>query len=148
VCRAAMIDPPATFGLHTPQDLIAKLERELVRLNAARNPEDMIDHGLNFAISAWHMADWMAQYHECHDKLRAKLKTDTVDKGELLQKLQKFARTECPKLENCRVIATFAKHLECTRPPPRDPTFKANEAPGKIIFVNNDNEPLTFVNEG
>jgi hypothetical protein len=137
---------PPTFGLRTPEDLIAKLERELARLGAARKPADMIDHGLNFAISAWHMAEWIAKNDTCREALRVNLQTTDTDAQGLRKKLEKLALSKCPELECCRVIASSAKHLQCTRPPPRDPTFMANEAPAEVGWVNNRNESITFCN--
>ena len=137
----------ATFGLRTPQDLLAKLERELTRLKTAREVADMIDHGINFALSAWHMVEWIAEDDNYRDKLRAKLGTGTADKKTLRKELEKFALRRCRELESCRVVATCAKHLECTHPPPRDKTFEAHEGPTTITWRNDRDEVVTFVNK-
>jgi hypothetical protein len=107
----------------------------------------MIDHGINFALSAWHMTDWIVEDDAYRDNLRAKLQIETTDKKKVCSRFQKFVAQDCPELESCRVIATSAKHLECARPSPRDPTFGAQKSPGPITWVNNRNEPLTWINE-
>jgi hypothetical protein len=43
------------FDLRSPQDLLAKLGRELARLEAAPND---VDHAFNFFVTAEHMLDW------------------------------------------------------------------------------------------
>jgi hypothetical protein len=137
----------ATFGLRTPQDLLSKLERELTRLKAAREPADMIDHGLSFAVSAWHMTDWIIEDDIYRDRVRARYQIQTTDKDKVVKKFQEKVALASADLESCRVVATCAKHLECTRPPPSDPKFEAQESPGRIRWLNNRNEEVTFGND-
>lgn len=47
---------PEWLGFRTPQDLLAKLERELTRLQ--KNPGDA-DTTFNFFITAWSLVDWL-----------------------------------------------------------------------------------------
>jgi len=47
---------PEWFGFRSPQELLAKLERELTRLQ--QNPSDG-DTTFNFFITAWSLVDWL-----------------------------------------------------------------------------------------
>lgn len=44
------------FDLASPGDLLAKLQRELVRLRSA---PDNVDHAFNFFTTAEHLLDWL-----------------------------------------------------------------------------------------
>ena len=48
-----------TPDLDNCRDMLRKLERELGRLNAATSRDDQSDHAANFALTAWHLADWV-----------------------------------------------------------------------------------------
>jgi hypothetical protein len=51
-----------TFALENCRDLLNKLEREIDRLSAARDRDDlttMIDTAFNAAVTAWHLCDWV-----------------------------------------------------------------------------------------
>ncbi len=55
-----MTDRSLTFGVHTPRDMLAKLERELSRVaKSSSNREDLSDHVLNCACAAWQTVDWV-----------------------------------------------------------------------------------------
>jgi hypothetical protein len=47
---------PGLFDLETPRDLLAKLERELIRL---RKEPVNVDHAFNFFTTAEHILDWL-----------------------------------------------------------------------------------------
>ncbi len=47
-----------TFGLISCRGMLAKLEREIARLEAAKSLADACDHGTNAAVTAWHLVDW------------------------------------------------------------------------------------------
>ena len=60
-----LTDTPAhSFGLKTPRDMLQKLERELHRLsNATFDPNDVVDHSINCAMTEWLMVDWVWKLH-------------------------------------------------------------------------------------
>ncbi|OQW69629.1 MAG: hypothetical protein BVN34_04810 [Proteobacteria bacterium ST_bin12] len=47
---------PGLFDLETPKDLLAKLERELIKL---RDEPENVDHAFNFFTTAEHILDWL-----------------------------------------------------------------------------------------
>ena len=46
-----------SFALRSPADLLEKLKRELERLQQDETYQS--DHAFNFAVTAWHMTDWV-----------------------------------------------------------------------------------------
>jgi hypothetical protein len=64
------------FDLSTPRPLLAKLSRELDRLQAAPND---VDHAFNFFVTAEHMLDWL---HPGHSG-KAKARREDIRKSEV-----------------------------------------------------------------
>jgi hypothetical protein len=110
------------FGLETSVDMLMKLERELRRLAWSTQREDLIDHGLNVAMTAWHMADWVWPEIERSDGHRDELATKAgIRCDQFDQKaFKRHVLNACPELRYCQIIATSAKHLSYTRRP-QDP---------------------------
>ena len=93
------------FRMTSVHDVFRKLNREMKRLENASNGgerADQVDAAINFAITAWHLTDWVwcRQEHE----LREAFKVNGL--GEF----QEIIRRECPALAVCDVIANAAKH--------------------------------------
>jgi hypothetical protein len=63
---------------------------------------DQVDAAINFAITAWHMTDWVWIQHE--DKLREYFRVNST------RAFQDEMRRRCPGLAVCDVIANAAKH--------------------------------------
>lgn len=63
---------------------------------------DQVDAAINFAITAWHMTDWLWVQHE--DKLREHFDVNSR------REFQDEMRRRCPGLAVCDVIANAAKH--------------------------------------
>ena len=49
---------PETFALDSSRDMLEKLKREIERLAGSIIRQEVVDHGLNAAITAWHLTDW------------------------------------------------------------------------------------------
>lgn len=80
------------FGFETPQDLYAKLERDLAKL---RRDHGDADSAFNLFITAWSMIDWI---HPANSHARESL------------------RTKHPVLQACAHLANGSKHLKLTSP--------------------------------
>jgi hypothetical protein len=80
------------FGFKTPEDLLAKLERELAKLEA--NPSDA-DTAFNLFVTAWSLIDWL---HPGDKTARESL------------------RNQYPILQVCAHIADGSKHLQLNNP--------------------------------
>ncbi len=94
------------FRMRSVHDIFRKLGREKQRFEKAElNGEgraDQVDAAINFAITAWHVTDWVWGQHE--QALREHF--DVND----LRGFQNEMRRQCPDLAVCDVIANAAKH--------------------------------------
>ncbi len=94
------------FRLWLVHDIFRKLHREKQRFekaapdNEGRN--DQVDAAINFAITAWHMTDWVWERQK--DALGKCLDVNC------LREFQDKIRQQCPDLAVCDVIANAAKH--------------------------------------
>jgi|SRR5689334_12328999 hypothetical protein len=52
------VAPPETFALDSSRDMLEKLKREIERLAGSIIRQEVVDHGLNAAMTAWHLTDW------------------------------------------------------------------------------------------
>lgn len=99
------------FGLKTPEDLLAKLEREIERLKKAsdRHSDEhrfQADHAMNCAITARHLCDWAFQYGLVTAAVCSK--TFNLYDREL--------RKDCNELNICRDVANGSKHFILKKP--------------------------------
>jgi hypothetical protein len=94
--------------------MIRKLERELDRVRDAGGDRGVLtDHGINFAWTGWHMADWV--WADMTDTQRRQVAVEAgsnPDKFELSD-FEPYLCRKIPELAYCRIIATAAKHSEC-----------------------------------
>jgi hypothetical protein len=97
-----------TFDLQNSVQLLDKLERDLEKLRAARRREDIADAAFNFAITAWHMCDWVARdIRLAAEKLNGLPKT--------LSALKHRVKEECPVLEFLQGFVNASKHAETNK---------------------------------
>ena len=47
------------LGWSSPFELICKLDRELERIDNSKILDELVDHTMNFALTAYHMTDWV-----------------------------------------------------------------------------------------
>ena len=109
-----MAGEPRTFEIRSCRDTMLKMARELDRVkNSGSDRGALTDHGINFAWTAWHMADWVwadmkdAQHRQV--ALEAGCNPDRFG----LADFQPYLCRKIPDLAYCRIIATAAKHSEC-----------------------------------
>ncbi len=103
------------FGIDTPADMLRKLQRELNRVaEASFIKQDLTDFGLNCALTAWHISDWVWQ-HRFKDDPEA-LKTLLSRYPKLLERsneygFKEYLTRQCPELALCQDIANGFKHV-------------------------------------
>ncbi len=94
------------FRVQSVHDIFRKLGREKRRFEKAgsnrENLADQVDAAINFAITAWHMTDWV------WGQQKHKLRENFHVRG--LKEFQNEMRQLCPGLAVCDVIANAAKH--------------------------------------
>ena len=103
------------FLLREPRDLLAKLDREFDRFceatsHLSKNHRCQSDFAFNFAITAWHLTEWIWKSHE------AKSPDQSVRFGaRTFQEFRKVILGGCPELRICRDLANGAKHFRLDR---------------------------------
>src|SRR5258708_2492551 len=138
-----------TFGLISCRDMLAKLEREIARLEAAKSLADACDHGTNAAVTAWHLVDWTWSAFEGTLEIHNRIAKDA---GCPPPKFGKPQFTDwilgdlgCRSLRHCYIIATNSKHAGAESKA-GDPDFGAKPGPVEVQWVNNSGQKITFVN--
>lgn len=97
-----------SIGLSSSKDFIEKLKREIARLHDAQHfddtDENILDHGLNALITAWHLHEVIAKEYNLNIKAyREDVKKRNSDLGVLHD------------------LATQAKHFQVTSPKRNNP---------------------------
>jgi hypothetical protein len=93
-----------------------KLQRERKRIDdAAGDREHLSDHGVNFAVTAWHLTDWVwRDIGERYDLLSKIAKHAGVSPSKVEKPdLDRYLCAQCPQLMYCQAIATASKHVGC-----------------------------------
>ena len=107
------------LGWSSPFELICKLDRELERIDGSKTLDELVDHTMNFALTAYHMVDWVWELlqrkpiddwekMERGDWITA-IGREPQNKGEV----RDWALQQCRELEYCRQLANATKHLSC-----------------------------------
>ena len=97
-----------TYELRKPKDLLGKLERELHRLGKGKIWAS--DHAYNFAVTAWHMTDWVWQ----HERTKSPGNTRSFGFSSVAT-FQNFITRDCRDLDICSDLANGSKHFEVER---------------------------------
>ncbi len=109
-----MTDAPRTFELRSCRDMIKKMERELDRVKSAGLERGALtDHGINFAWTAWHMAEWVWRDMTAAQRCQVALEAKTSPIGFKCEEFQHHLCRISHDLTYCRIIATAAKHSAC-----------------------------------
>lgn len=94
--------------------MLAKLERELERIKQTDDRDDLVDHSFNFAVTAWHLADWLwiELQDKPHLKVRIAAAASMPPAGFTLTDFKAFicGQNGSTAIDHCRVIATSSKH--------------------------------------
>ncbi len=94
-----------SFALRSPADLLEKLKREFKRFQEDETYPS--DHAFNFAVTAWHMADWV------HKDARQRDSANPTPFGyKKTEDFRQFVRGDCRALGICRELANGSKHFK------------------------------------
>jgi hypothetical protein len=94
-------------------DLFEKLTRTFYRRSVYG--EYQVDWVFDFAITAWHLTDWLA-----------------LDSSEDLTSIRERLRAQCPELGVCELICNGAKHLNL-----RDPRLRPFDVAKDVQVTDN-----------
>jgi hypothetical protein len=125
--------PPKTLAMNSSRDMLEKLRREIDRLAGSIIRQEVVDHGLNAAMTAWHLTDWT--WREIQGStlvLRALTARGRTPIRELKQ-FQEFVKRDCAELAYCEGIAVFTKNFAFSKLPVFSPEvterFKISPVP-------------------
>ena len=108
--------PPKTLAMQSSRDMLEKLRREIDRLAGSIIRQDIVDHGLNAAMTAWHLTDWA--WREIEGSTRRP--TLTARAGAPIRELKQFqelVKRNCAELAYCEDIAISTKHFTFSKLP-------------------------------
>jgi hypothetical protein len=115
--REPQLTPPKTFAINSSRDMLEKLKREIERLAGSIIRQEIVDHGLNAAMTAWHLTEWT--WREIQGSiprfrsLIARAGTPIRD----LKQFQEFVKRDCAELAYCEGIAVSTKHFAFSKLP-------------------------------
>src|SRR6516162_118286 len=107
--------PPKTLAINSSRDMLEKLRHEIDRLAGSIIRQDIVDHGLNAAMTAWHLTDWA--WREIEGSTRRP--TLTARAGAPIRELKQFqelVKRNCAELAYCEGIAISTKHFASRQP--------------------------------
>jgi hypothetical protein len=102
--------------MQSSRDMLEKLRREIDRLAGSIIRQEIVDHGLNAAMTAWHLTDWA--WREIQGSTR--LPTLTARAGAPIRDLKQFqelVKRNCAELAYCEDIAISTKHFAFSKLP-------------------------------
>jgi hypothetical protein len=108
--------PPKTLAMQSSRDMLEKLRREIDRLAGSIIRQEIVDHGLNAAMTAWHLTDWA--WREIQGSTR--LPTHTGRAGAPIRELKQFQeliKRNCAELAYCEGVAIATKHFAFSKLP-------------------------------
>ena len=108
--------PPKTLAINSSRDMLEKLRREIDRLAGSIIRQEIVDHGLNAAMTAWHLTDWV--WREIQGSTRRP--TLTARAGAPIRELKQFqelVKRNCAELAYCEGIAISTKHFAFSKLP-------------------------------
>jgi hypothetical protein len=90
--------------------MLEKLKREIERLAGSIIRQEIVDHGLNAAMTAWHLTEWT--WREIQSSI-LRIRSVTEKAGTSIRELkqfQQFVKRDCAELAYCEGIAISTKH--------------------------------------
>jgi hypothetical protein len=108
---------PKTFAINSSRDMLEKLKREIEQLAGSIIRQEVIDHGLNAAMTAWHLTDWT--WREIQGSI-PRIRSLTASAGTPIRELkqfQEFVKKDCAELAYCEGIAVSTKYFTFSKPP-------------------------------
>jgi len=103
--------PLKTLAINSSRDMLEKLKREIERLAGSIIRQEIVDHGLNAAMTAWHLTEWT--WREIQGSI-PRIRSVTEKAGTSIRELkqfQQFVKRDCAELAYCEGIAISTKHF-------------------------------------
>ncbi len=115
--REPQVSPPKTFAIDSSRDMLEKLKREIERLAGSIIRQEVVDHGLNAAMTAWHLTDWTWREIQGSTPRLRSLRARAGTPIRELKQFQEFVKRNCTELAYCEGIAVSTKHFAFSKLP-------------------------------
>ena len=109
--------PLKTLAINLSRDMLEKLKREIERLAGSIIRQEIVDHGLNAAMTAWHLTEWT--WREIQGSI-PRIRSVTEKAGTSIRELkqfQQFVKRDCAELAYCEGSAISTKHFTFSKLP-------------------------------
>jgi len=115
--REPQLTPPKALAIDSSRDMLEKLKREIERLSGSIIRQEVVDHGLNAAMTAWHLTDWTwREIQDSTPRLRS-LRARAGRPIRELKQFQEFVKRNCTELACCEGIAVSTRHFAFSKLP-------------------------------
>ena len=109
--------PLKTLAINSSRDMLEKLKREIERLAGSIIRQEIVDHGLNAAMTAWHLTEWTRrEIQGSIPRIRSVAEKAGTSIRELKQ-FQEFVKRNCTELAYCEGIAVSTRHFAFSKLP-------------------------------
>jgi hypothetical protein len=112
-----LLTPPKTFAINSSRDMLEKLKREIERLAGSIIRQEVVDNGLNAAMTAWHLTDWTWREIEGSIPRRRTLTARAGTTIKELKEFQEFVKRDCTELAYCEDIVVSTRHFAFSKLP-------------------------------
>jgi hypothetical protein len=105
------------LAMDSSRDMLEKLRREIERLAGSIIRQEVVDHALNAAMTAWHLTD--CTWREIQGSIPRR-RTLTARAGTPIKELkefQKFVKRDCTEMAYCEGIAVSTRHFAFSKFP-------------------------------
>jgi hypothetical protein len=106
--------------------MLEKLKREIERLAGSVIRQEIVDHGVNAAMTAWHLTEWT--WREIQGSI-PRVRSLTARAGTPIRELkqfQEFVKRDCSELAYCEGIAVSTKHFAFSKLPVFPPRWPSD----------------------
>src|ERR1700757_4178260 len=111
------LTPPKTLAINSSRDMLEKLKREIDRLAGSIIRQEIVDHGLNAAMTAWHLTEWTGREIKVSFPRNRSLTKKAGTSIKKLKQFQQFVKRDCAELAYCEGIAISTKHFTFSKLP-------------------------------
>jgi hypothetical protein len=110
--------PTGAFDVVNPRAMLEKLGREMSRIaEPGASYEAVMDAGINGALTAWHLTDWVwvARFRD-DPEARKTIEILTDDPRDGKRDFQAYVTRECSELALCEDVTNGFKHVVANQP--------------------------------
>jgi hypothetical protein len=109
--------PRNSLAMQSSRDMLEKLKREIERFAGSIIRQEVVDNGLNAAMTAWHLTDWTWRKIQDSIPQRRILTARAGTPIKELKEFQEFVKRDCTELAYCEGIAISARHFVFSKLP-------------------------------